>query len=330
MYMEAESKLALNLGALKETRLLYREKEFEQISMSMTNGIHTFIYGSTGTGKTTTVKRAIEKFNGNKHKAFYVSCTNCRTEYSILKEIIDQINSQFVQKIFIETRCNYDLAKRLKKEREKTPSLKVVVLDHLQALSESKAVDCLIEIGFTIILVSDEQRAIAKLSPLSQSYFANSIHFGDYTLEQIAKILRSKADSLVGEGNYTESLISKIAQFCNGNIGFGESLLLASSMKAIESRKDSVDADDVPQISKSENGPSPDEKTILEILNQEHSLQGGELYKLYCERTKFPKAERTFRNYMRDLCEKDLVKAIGTNKGRVYEIRSLNAGGNYG
>lgn len=49
-------------------------------------------------------------------------------------------------------------------------------------------------------------------------------------------------------------------------------------------------------------------------------MQGGQLYKTYCERSRFVKAERTFRNYMSSLCQKNLVKAVGTTKGRVYEI----------
>jgi len=80
-----EENIVLNLEALKESRLFFREKETEQILASMMNGIHTYIYGSTGTGKTTAVKRAIEKFNSNKHKAFYVSCTNCRKLRQYLK-----------------------------------------------------------------------------------------------------------------------------------------------------------------------------------------------------------------------------------------------------
>jgi predicted transcriptional regulator len=97
---------------------------------------------------------------------------------------------------------------------------------------------------------------------------------------------------------------------------------LASALRAIELKKDCVDESDLPEIQGKEQELGPDEKIILEILKEQHSMQGGQLYKTYCERTRFAKAERTFRNYMRNLCEKNLVKAIGTNKGRVYELAS--------
>jgi len=104
---------------------------------------------------------AIERFNDARNKAMYVSCSTCKTECSVLNEFIDRINELFVQKIFIETLTNYDLVKRLKKERKKIQSLKVVVLDHLQALEEPEIVDGLMEIGFAIILVSNDPKAIS-------------------------------------------------------------------------------------------------------------------------------------------------------------------------
>jgi Cdc6-like AAA superfamily ATPase len=315
-------RLRINFQTLRETetRLLYREQEMEKILVSMQAGINTYIYGSIGTGKTTTVKHAIEKFSDARNKALYVSCSTCKTEYSVLKEIIDRINDLFVQKIFIETRSNYDLVKRLRKEREKIESLKIVVLDHLQSLEEPETIDGLLEIGFAVILVSDNPKAISKLGPQAQSNFGNTIPFNDYTHEQIVKLLESKARHLLGEGSYRESLVVKVAQLCNGNIGYGETLLLAAALEAVNSKKDTVDETDIPELQTKGETLSHDEKIILEILKEQKSMKGGQLYKAYCERTKFAKAERTFRNYVQQLCEKNLVKAIGTNKGRAYEI----------
>jgi len=323
--MIEEHKLKLNFQTLRETetRLLYREEEVEKILVSMTSGVHTFIYGSIGTGKTTAVKRAIEKFNDARNKALYISCSTCKTVHAVLKELISQINANLVSaKIVIEIRSNYDILQQLKaalRKFERT-SFKVVVLDHFQALEETGIVDNLIEMGFAVILVSDDAKAIGRLSPSAQSYFANTIHFEDYTQEQLVKIFHSKARHLIGEGLYTESLATKVAKLSNGNIMYGETLLLAATLEAVREKKECVDETDVPELLPSGETISQDEKIILEVLKELNAVQGGELYKKYCERTKFPKAERTFRNYMKDLCEKNLVKAIGTNKGRVYEI----------
>ncbi len=320
--MTDENKLAINLEALttKDTKLLFRDDEIDQILFSMNNGINTYIYGSVGIGKTTAVKHVIEKFNDAKHKAIYVNCSRFQTEYSILQAIIDGINSIFVQKIIISSRSNSDLLHRLEKDRErKYTDLKIIMLDDIQSLKETEVVDHLLEMGFKLILISDEVRAINRLSAQAQSHFAYTILFKDYTEEQVLKILNYKAKHLLGEGNYKQSLVINVAKLCNGNIGYAESLLLASTVRAVSLKKECVDESDIPAIEKPEE-ISHDEKIILDILKEEHSMQSGKLYLMYCERTRFPKSERTFRNYMQNLCKKNLVKAVGTNKGRFYEL----------
>lgn len=323
--MIAHHELRVNFETLRETetRLLHREEEIEKILVGMTSGVHTFIYGSIGTGKTTAVKRAIERFNDARNKALHISCLTCKTVHAVLKELISQINANLVSAhIVIEIRSNYDILQQLKaalKKFERT-SFKVVALDHFQALEETGIVDNLIEMGFTVILVSDDAKAVGRLSPSAQSYFANTIHFEDYTQEQLVKIFHSKARHLIGEGLYTEPLIAEIAKLSNGNIMYGETLLLAAALEAVRARKECVDETDVPELLPSGETISQDERAILEVLKEMKAVQGGELYKKYCERVKFPKAERTFRNYMQSLCQKNLVKAVGTNKGRVYEI----------
>lgn len=67
-----------------------------------------------------------------------------------------------------------------------------------------------------------------------------------------------------------------------------------------------------------------DERLLLEILKEKRQLSSGELFELY-KQSSFPaRGERSFRNYMEDLCSKGLVKAVGTNRWREYEIAKPN------
>jgi len=43
-----------------------------------------------------------------------------------------------------------------------------------------------------------------------------------------------------------------------------------------------------------------DEKSLVHILREEKSLASNALYGYYSQRTKYPKGERSFRNYMRN------------------------------
>ncbi len=317
--MRDEDRLSINVEALKDGKLTDRKEEVNKIKLSMTNGVNTYIYGSVGAGKTTAIMNVMRKFDHEKNRAIYISGAICQTEYSVLREIIDQINDTFAQKILIQTRSNYDLVKRLKKDLKKFSTLKAVILDNLEAIEEPKVVDYLLEIGFVLILVSDEYKAINRLSAIAQSNFANTILFTPYTQDQVVKIINDKARRLFGSGCYRESLVKKISELCGGNIGYGESLLLASNLKAISSKKECVDETDVPEV-RTESELTQDQETILKILKEFGGMPAGKLYQLYCDKTNFPKARRTFRNYMRDLSEKNLIRASGTNKGRVYEV----------
>jgi len=55
-------------------------------------------------------------------------------------------------------------------------------------------------------------------------------------------------------------------------------------------------------------------------LQQWKSLPASILYDFYVQNTRHPKGERSFRNYMENLCSKGLVKAIGEKRGRIYEV----------
>ncbi len=314
-----ENNLPLNLEALKDTRLLYRDEEIRQLVLSMSTGVSTYVFGSVGTGKTSAVRSALEKFARSTHTALYVSCRSRETEHGILTEIIDQINANLPQKIYTRTGSNDDLRSRLEKYREKFPAFKVIVLDNLESLRQPDIIDrLLLDLKFTIILISDVQKAIDKVSALARSYIVNIIEFKDYTREQAVSILASKAHALVGKELCKESVLRKIATLCEGNIAHGQTLLITSALRAAGSKKRCIDESDVPEVRIAEE-LNDDEKLIMEILNELYSLQGGMLYRMYCERAKFPKSERTFRDYMQDLVRKNKVRARGSNKGRVYE-----------
>ena len=86
--MAAEAKLSLNLEALKEGKTPYRDAELDQILLGMSMGANTFVYGPVGSGKTSTVKKAISKFNNRRNVALYVNCLTCQREYGVLRGVV--------------------------------------------------------------------------------------------------------------------------------------------------------------------------------------------------------------------------------------------------
>jgi hypothetical protein len=96
--------------------------------------------------------------------------------------------------------------------------------------------------------------------------------------------------------------------------------LKVAALKAESEGKSSIEFRDIPEMP----GNCPlklgqDEKLLLKILKEFKSLPAGDLYELYTKRARYPKGERSFRSYMRRLCLKGLVRALGDKRGRIYE-----------
>ena len=108
--------------------------------------------------------------------------------------------------------------------------------------------------------------------------------------------------------------LAAIAKKANGNIALGINLLKLAAINAESKGKRAIDESDIPENDCSTK-LSPDEKILLNILRRQKSLPASRLCTLYLQ-----KGERSFRNYMRNLNELGLVKAIGEKRGRTYEL----------
>lgn len=315
----SEKQLTLNVTALRSTKLRGRDCELKMIELSLQSGSNAYIFGPLGTGKTTAVKKAIERYGGRRGNAIYIDACVFRTEHSILQEVIDHINADHTPKILIHARSNPDIVKRLRKDKERYPELKFVVLDNFERIAEPQTVYDLLFIGFKLVLVSNDRKALGKLTQLPDSSFANVIEFKEYSLAQVVAILTDKAEELVGAESCEHSVLEKIAGLCHGNIGYGVEILLASIMMAASRNKERVEDSDVPDFQRTVAADNDDE-TLLQILKEKGKLGAGELYRAYVDRAKSARSARAFRYRMENLVHRGLVKASGGTSNRVYEF----------
>jgi DNA-binding transcriptional ArsR family regulator len=63
-----------------------------------------------------------------------------------------------------------------------------------------------------------------------------------------------------------------------------------------------------------------DEKLILKILERAKRLPGKEIYKIFTQISKNQIGYRAFRNHLRKLCSKGLVRSMGKKRWRTYAI----------
>lgn len=290
-------------------KLLHRETELQKLRACLDNSLNTFVYGEPRIGKTSLIKCATKDYKG---KATYIDCSLYQTLNAVLREILSSVSS------LMASRSNYDLLKRLK---EKTKNSKTTIcLDHFDYLKEVDTINKLLGLGFTLVIVSDKQENYLRLDPFARSSVTNLADIPGYTLEQTITIVSDRAKEALKEWSYSDAIIEKVCEQSKGNIALAMNILKTAAITAENGNKNKIDETDIPESDCPQLELSQDERVLLKVLQEWKSLPSARLYAFYRERAKYPKEERSFRNYMRDLCAKGFVKAIGDKSGRFYEI----------
>jgi len=293
-------------------KLLHREKELSQLKRNLQNFISTFITGECGSGKTTLAKKALLCLgNSKKVCASYVDCAIYQTTYSILKEIVPRSE-------FIFYRSNYELVKELMKQAKERKF--VVCLDNFESMKDYGLIAKFLSMGVCVLLISDEEESFSLLTENVRSNIPSILRLPSYSNEQTFEILKARAELALGKWAYTDALTKRIADSVKGNIALAINALKVAALTAEGRGKRAIEEADIPEIEDCPMKLSVDEKVLLKILEEWKSLPARRLYDFYLQSVRYPKSERSFRNYMESLCSKGLVEAIGEKRGRVYEI----------
>ena len=296
--------------------LLFREEEKAKLLRALLNDVNTFIYGPSGSGKTALLKLTIEEFNSmNKARAVYVDAALCQTTNSILKEILSNLNP-----LSAIPRSNSYLIERLRRMGKRM----TVCIDHFEQLKDASVIDKLLSLGITVILVSNSRASFERLSRYAVSLIPNFLHVARYTDEQVYRILAERARQALSEGCCKSTIISSIAERSGGNATLAISLLKACIARAESENRRIVREPDIPNPI-NEQKTRDDEQILLELMKERKRLPASKLYELYVERAEKAKSERTFREYMRRLRAKGLVRALGEKRWRVYEFCGAEA-----
>lgn len=286
-----------------------RNKEKAQLLISLKNSINTFVFGPDGIGKTTLMKSVVEDYNSKFGSAIYIDCSLYQTANAILRELLLSLGS------VVASKSNYELIKRLKEKMKK--SKPVIFLDHFENLKDTEILKMLLGLDSCICLVSDSFESHRKMSLFLRSRITNLVKISEFSKDDILIIMKEKLDSSKHE-SISETLLRRIVEKCGVNLAFTLNMLETAILKA--NGKNELNRIDLLEDNPLDEVSNDDHRIILQILQKSNRLQSGEIYRLYCERSEYPKSERSFRKYMQVLCKQGLVKSIGEKKGRSYEI----------
>ncbi len=359
-----ESKIFANREVLSPhylpQNLLYRDRQIESIvkalapSLKGERGRNIFIYGKTGTGKTSCMRHVIEEVKTlpvAKVKISYINCRIYSSRYRVLSKIISD-HLPFLAK------RGYGLVEIYEKIInwiEEDGKVLVAVLDEIDMVKDlddlvytlTRANSDIRSGGITIVGISNRIDFKELLDPRSLStLYEHELVFPPYNSTELAAIVKDRAANGFRHGVVGEDVLNLVAAMAakeSGDARLALKILSRAGELAEEEGKSKMSEQEVMKAEK-----DAEEEIAYEVIATlpEHqklvlyaisllSLQGsrykklvdgddtyifsGEVYNKYTgianSLSKEPKSSRWYRKYISDLEMQGLIDTYESGKG---------------
>ncbi len=323
-------------------QIIDREKEMNEIVSALRpilekrKATNLFIYGPSGTGKTTIIKYIIKEFEKEANKVFtkYINCWESATQQAVLSDIGEKLN------VFLPRRglAPDEIFRRILEVMKKNSEAGVVILDEADQIFNNKEEGILYRLArakeingaeFHLILISNSIMPLISADERIRSSCAfEKIEFKKYSPMQLKKILKERAEIAFVKDVCSEEVISICAARAakSGSARIALEMLWKAGKNAENEGSNKIMRK---HINTQQNESIIRVKKKLELLNKEQlkllkliknkPISSGEIYK------KVPNSsERTIRSYLKHLEELKLIKAEEINNRGRTRIFSLN------
>lgn len=296
-----------------------------------------FIYGPSGTGKTSTCKHVIEQLKeySGRAQCFYANCWQHSTEQALLSLMAHKVGA-ILPRRGLATDEVFDRVTQHFKAKKTVPILVLDEADKLFFGGEykilyrlSRAVE---ETGvpYGIVMVTNDETLLAKADQRIRSSLAcKQIEFPQYSPSELKQILSYRAKLALFEESFDDDVIALCAGHgakAGGDARAALQCLWLSAKNAEGKGRSRISMEDVhkaigkalssQEIKQERDIEILDEKLkkMLEIITaQKSGMEIGKLYELY--EGKYGGSERTLRNYLHELEEKKFVKITPVREG---------------
>jgi len=304
--------------------LLHRDPELQVIAdgikplVSRKTPENLFIHGPSGTGKTSCVKYVIKQlldYSSNVLPVF-VNCWENSTQLAVYNRIVEEMRLPLPRR-GLATDEIFDRIMQYVRNYKK-PIL--LILDDMDGLRHDELLYVVSRanekgVVFGIIGIANDKTIPARLDlRIRSSLRFSEMEFKQYSEEQLASILRVRAEAALAPGSYDHRLLSKIAASAeSGSARLALERLWKSAKRAEKANHAKIMIQDFEDILASESTfklpelkLSSEETLILELL-KEGPLESSALYDRFLK--EIPKTKRQIRNYLDLLERKGLVSS---------------------
>ncbi len=340
--------------------LLFRDRQIHDIEKSLTpslrgeRGRNVFVYGKTGTGKTSCIKHVVDRIRMLpvlKAKISYINCRIYNSRYRVLSKIASDHIPMYAKRGY----GIIDIYEKIISWIEEDSKILVVVLDEIDIVRDlddlvytlTRANSDIKSGGITIVGVSNKLSFKEALDPRSLStLYENEIAFPTYNSNELASILKDRVQSGFKPGvvdSASINLAAAIAAKESGDARLALKILTKAGEIAEETGLKNITANEVSnaarfaeeEIAYEVIGMLPEHQKLLVYAIALMSLSGGKYKKLNDEDDAFllsgeiynryvsiarslnkePKSSRFYRRYIVDLEMQGIITTYASGKG---------------
>lgn len=362
--MLSDSKLFANREVLSPhyipKKLISRAKEINSIERALApslkgeRGRNLFIYGKTGTGKTSCTKYVLDEVKdipNTKAKISYVNCKIYNSRYRVLNKIVSDHLPTYAKRGY----GTVDLYEKMTNWIEEDNKILVAILDEVDVVKDlDDLIYTLTRInsdikagGVTIIGISNRVSFKETLDPRSLStLYESELVFPPYYATELFEIIKDRSMHAFKPNAVNDDILHFIAATAakeGGDARLSLKILSKSGELAEDKESDKITMKDAEEASKlADNdivyeliGTLPEHHKLvlysIALLTQSGGsykkltdgvdtyLFSGEVYHRYKSITeglnKEPKSERWYRKYLSELEMQGLVASYESGKG---------------
>jgi cell division control protein 6 len=341
-------------------KLIARAKEINNIEKALApslkgdRGRNLFIYGKTGTGKTSCTRYVLEEIKAipnSKAKISYVNCKVYNSRYRVLNKIVTDHLPTYAKRGY----GTVDLYEKLTSWIEEDSKILVIILDEIDVVKDlDDLVYTLTRInsdiragGVTIIGISNKVSFKDTLDPRSLStLYETELVFPTYYATELYEIIKDRSAAAFKSGAISDEVLHFIAATSakeGGDARMALKILSKSGELAEEAQASAITMKDAELATK-----GADNEIVYDLIGtlpEHHKLvlysialltKGGGSYKKLTDGTdtylfsgeiysryksiaesmsKEPKSERWYRKYISELETQGLIMSFESGKG---------------
>jgi len=288
-----------------------------------------FLHGPAGIGKTAVARFLMREFEKENVTGIYINGWYQRTEVAVLAEALRQLSYPVPRKGRSIDELVEDFFRNIEGENV------VFVLDEVDALSEHNVLYVLsrAKVPIGVIMISNDPYAMRHLDQRVKSSLSPiDIEFKKYSVDELADILDERVKLAFHEYDSTAIKVAARLAFKHGSdVRYGLSLLLRAGRLArkmdqelgIEHVK-SVDVKEDPKKEKRQGDLEGEHRVVVEAIKElGPDATSSAVFAKYRE-IGGKGAERTFRKYVKELIELQMVRAEdlpGRGKRRLLKVQ---------